>query len=254
VDSHDLDTNTLYQGQVTVWNGSYDAPAIVLPVHLSYLSFGVGTASTPVGTTYVNLGVKSQHPALATFDWRTPAVAGHYCLQARLEWADDANPGNNLDQENTNVGVAHSPALFTFKVRNDAGSRRLFELESDMYRLPELRQCGPEDESPPRVDDEKGRRRGRRAPGRLSESRARWKRALAEQGYGLFPVTADWSVDLEPQSFFLDSGAEVDVHARIEPKDSTFRGAQAFNVHAFATDGNGNRVIQGGVTLTLVKS
>ncbi len=181
-------------------------------------------------------------------------MAGHYCLQARLDWADDANPDNNLGQENTDVGTAHSPAFFTFKVRNDAGSRRLFELEADMYHLPVPRLCGPEDEPPPRVDGEKARRRGTTVPGRLSESRARWKRALAEQRYGLFPITAAWMVDLEPQSFVLDSGTEVDVKARIEPMDSAVSGAQSFNVHAFATDGNGNRVLQGGVTLTVERA
>ncbi len=69
VNSHNLETDTLYEVQVTVWNGSYDAPAIGLPVHLSYMSFGVGAASTVVGIDYVNLGVKgsSQHPAVATF-------------------------------------------------------------------------------------------------------------------------------------------------------------------------------------------
>jgi hypothetical protein len=255
VDSNDLLPDTEYQVQVTVWNGSYDAPAIGLPVHLTYLGFGSGTTSTPVGTTYVNLGVKgsSQQPAIASFTWRTPHAAGHYCLQARLEWADDANPDNNLGQENTNVGTAHSPAAFAFTVRNDAGSERRFELEIDMYRLPAPRRCTRADERPPRQDDPRARRRGRVTPGRLSESRARWRRALAEQGRGQFPVTDQWDVKLEPQAFPLGAFAETEVAVRIEPKDPGFHGTQPFNVNVFAFDRNGNRVLQGGVTLTVVR-
>ncbi len=256
VPSYDLLPDTEYRVQVTVWNGSYDAPAIGLPVHLSYLSFGSGTTSTQVGTTYVNLGVKgsSQCPALADFVWRTPGKAGHYCLQARLEWADDANPDNNVGQENTNVGMAHSPALFRFTVGNEARNPRFFDLEVDRYRLPERRRCSKEDEAPPSRPDPRGRRRGRTPPGRLTESRARWSRALATQGRGLFPVTEDWDVRIDHQTFALDGGEEIDISVRIEPKDPEFRGSQPFNVHVFATDRAGNRVLQGGVTLTVVKN
>jgi hypothetical protein len=256
VDSNNLAPDTDYEVQVTVWNGSYDAPAIGLPVHLSYLSFGAGTTSTPVGTTYVNLGIKgsAQQPAIATLTWKTPKAAGHYCLQVRLEWADDANPDNNVGQENTNVGTAHSPAVFKFAVRNDAGSRRRFELEVDMYDLPASRTCTEEDKRPPRDDEERARRRNRPTPGRLSESRARWQRALATQGHGLSPVTADWAVKITPQAFVLGPDAETEVTVEIEPKDPGFHGTRPFNISVFAIDGNGNRQPEGGVTLTVVKA
>jgi hypothetical protein len=42
----------------------------------------VGTVSTAIGTTFVNLGVKGgvNHPADARMPWKTPPVPGHYCL------------------------------------------------------------------------------------------------------------------------------------------------------------------------------
>jgi hypothetical protein len=101
-----LEPDTEYDVIVRVWNGSYDAPAPGLPVHLSFLSFGIGTTSTAVGKTYVDLGVKGSaaHPAFAHLTWRTPVTPGHYCLQAFLDWPDDANRENNLGQKNTTVG------------------------------------------------------------------------------------------------------------------------------------------------------
>ena len=85
-----------------------------LPVHLSYLSFGAGTTSTPVATTYVDLQVEGHRRArLRSARLANPdPVGGHYCLQARCEWLDDANPDNNLGQENVNVASFHSPAAF----------------------------------------------------------------------------------------------------------------------------------------------
>jgi hypothetical protein len=78
-------------------------------------------------------------------------------------------------------------------------------------------------------------------------------RALAEQGYGRFPVTGPWDVDIEPRVFSLDAFHDQEISVRIEPKDPRFAGSQPFNIHVFATDGNGNRVLQGGVTLTVRK-
>ena len=237
VSSSALKEDTDYKVEVRVWNNSYDAPVHNLPVYLSFLSFGIGTTSTPVGKTYIDLGVKgSPHcPAFADFIWHTPK-AGHYCLQALLVWADDANPENNLGQENTNVGKPHSPAHFDFTVHNDASVRRHYELEADMYRLPELQDC--REEPPPS-----------RYGSRLAESRARWERALQGQGYGRFPVTSDWRVTIRPSNFDLAAGASQNVSVDIEHPAGPFTGTQAFNIHGFATPPNGPRRLAGGVTL-----
>src|SRR5262249_14617037 len=103
-----LTPNTDYRVNIRVWNNSDDGPAPNLPVSLSYLSFGIGATSTPVGSASTDLGVKgSAHcPAFVDIVWHTPATPGHYCLQALLNWADDANPDNNLGQKNTQVGTA----------------------------------------------------------------------------------------------------------------------------------------------------
>jgi hypothetical protein len=231
-----------YQVQVRVWNGSYDAPAAGVGVQLSYLSFGVATTTHPIATRVISLGVKgSPHcPSFAAFRWRTPAIAGHYCLQARLDWADDANPDNNLGQKNVDVGVAHSPARFTFRLRNAASVRRGFVLEADAYQLPALRPC--DDRPPPR------------APTRIAESRARWQVALREQGRGTSPVPADWTVRIVPRELTLAPDEERTIQVAIEPRDPAFIGTRSFNIHAFVI-GNGNdHQLAGGVTLQVTRS
>jgi hypothetical protein len=240
VASSALQPDHAYRVRIRVWNGSYDAPAVGLPVHLSYLSFGAATTSTPVASRLVDLGVKgSPHcPAYAHFDWRTPG-AGHYCLQARLEWADDANPDNNLGQENVQVGELHSPAEFQFALRNDASVRRRFVIEADTYRLPALPPCGSA-EAPTTLA---------RNQSRLAESRARWQRTRDSQAYGRFPVPAGWRVAISPDEIAIAPGEERQIHVAIEPMDSATRAPMTFNVHAFALHDGGARSLAGGVTL-----
>lgn len=252
VASGDLLGGRAYKVVVRVWNGSYDAPAVGLPVHLSYLSFGVGTASHPVGSTTVNLGVKgSPHcPAFAVFEWEAPPEGGHFCLQARLEWWDDANPDNNLGQENVNVGVAHSPAEFTFLLRNDASVDRRFALEADAYRLPELPPC--DEQAPPSRDPARGQEP--RRPTRLAESRARWERTLREQGYGSAPVPPGWSVRIEPAELALEAGGERPIRVMVEPPAGSGGPPTPLNVHAFALGGDGRRTLAGGVTLVVERA
>lgn len=241
-----------YKVRVRVWNGSYDAPAVGLPVHLSYLTFGVGTTSTFIGTSHINLGVKGSehHPGFALFDWRTPAAGGHYCLQARLEWADDANPDNNLGQENVNVGVLHSPADFTFMLHNDAAIRRQFIIEADVYKLPKRLPCDDPRASYPPI---KGRRGERLPMSRLAESRARWDRALAEQGYGKFAVPSDWKVTIDPKELFLSAGEEQLIKVSIEPTGPEPILPMAFNIGVFALYSEGHLSFEGGVTLYVTK-
>ena len=244
VSSSALKPHHIYRVRVRVWNGSYDAPAVGLPVHLSYLSFGAGTVSHPVATRLIDLGVKgsSKCPAFAFFDWPTPP-AGHYCLQARLEWSDDANPNNNLGQENVEIGVPHSPAAFTFALRNDGAVRRQFVLEPDAYRLPELKPCG-ETEQPKRAA-------GR--PTRLAESRARWEKARREQGRDNFPLPADWNVQIDPTQLVLGANEEREITVSVDVPEGT-RGRPALNVNAFALHEGAGRDFVGGVTLYVDKA
>jgi len=139
VDAHFLHPDTDYLVIARVWNGSTTAPAPGLPVKVSYLEFGVATVRHDVGLTAVDLPVKGTGgcPAFATVPWHTPAAAGHYCLQVELLWDDDAEPGNNLGQSNTDVKALNSPhAAFTFPVRNDRRTQGVFAAANRQLRHP----------------------------------------------------------------------------------------------------------------------
>lgn len=242
VNSSKLIADHDYDVVVRIWNNSYSAPAANLPVYLSFLDFGVGTTPKIIGKTYIDLGVKgSVHcPAFATFKWHTPNIDGHYCLQARLDWPDDANPDNNLGQENTNIAQMQSPAIFTFQVRNDASVARRFELEADMYQLPEREPCphqiAPEVNIAERLT-------------RLAESRLRWAKALEIQSYGQFPVSSEWRVNIQPNAFSLDPDQECSVQVEIEHMNNDFKGQQRFNINCFASGSHQQRNLVSGVTL-----
>ena len=245
VSSASLKRDHDYEVRVRVWNGSYDAPAVGVGVTLSVLTFGIATKPESVpkpDEVFVTLGAKgtAQCPAYASFSWHTPPVAGHFCLQARLHWHDDANPANNLGQENVTVGALASPAEVTFRLRNDASVRRRFGLAADAYRLPPPWPCDDDRDSPGG---------GERFPTRIAESRARWQWALRTQAYGDFPVPEGWSVAIEPNEVALDAGEEREVRVAIEPRDAAFRGTKAFNVHGFTLGPDGARELAGGVTI-----
>jgi hypothetical protein len=230
VPSSALVPDTLYEVRATIWNGSFDAPALGLPVHLSYLSFGIGAGEHHVGSTSVDLPIKgvAGHPATAVLHWRTPDAAGHYCLRVRLEWPDDANPNNNLGQENTTVRSPQSPAWFEVPVRNAMGYRREFQLTVDAYEQRPVDPC----EQPRKPH-----------PSRRAESEARWAVARQTHGWDTFPVPLGWRVTVEPAELVLDALEERVVRVGIEPPDG-FRGRKGFNVNGFS---EGSLV--GGVTL-----
>jgi hypothetical protein len=214
VPSSQLQPDTEYDVVARIWNGSTDAPVAALPVRFSYLSFGIGVESHPIGKAVVSLGVKGgpNHPASARMRWRTPAVGGHYCLQVLLEPVDDVNYANNLGQENTQVAVAHSPAEFAFQLRNAGTRQETFRFEVDAYAIPEPPPC-------PRPRD---------APSHDRRD---------------YPVPAGWTVVLDPSQPQLAPDAETTVHVKATPPDA-FHGRQPLNVNAFDSTG-----FAGGVSL-----
>jgi hypothetical protein len=264
VASYGLAPDHDYKVQVRIWNGSYHAPAPGLPVHLSFLSFGASTISTPIAMTNVELGVKggAHHPAFAVFDWRTPS-SGHYCLQARLAWLDDANPDNNLGQENVEVGVAKSPALFRMALRNEAAATRRFVIEADAYRLPDLPACDdpdadraadmPTDATAPAVGAavhvDPGTGDAPRPLTRLEESRRRWTWARRTQGAGQFPLPDGLDVVIEPAELSLGPFASDMISIAVEPAAGLGPDPVPVNVNAFAVREDGTRDFVGGVTL-----
>jgi hypothetical protein len=222
VDPHDLEASTDYTVVARIWNNSTDVPVIDLGVHFSYLSFGAGTQSHPVGDTTANLGAKGLAgcPAFASTTWTTPSALGHYCLQVLLEPPDDSNWQNNLGQRNTDVAQPASPAAFVFSVGNHGRGQRPRHVRFgiDTYAIAPVPSCE------------------RRMPDEYR--RLQLSRAAA-------PVPAGWIVDLDPSEFVLAPDEEKPVHAVITPP-AGFSGQMAFNVTARDDTGP-----FGGVTLTV---
>ena len=248
VASSELLPDTDYDIVARVWNGSVDAPVMQLPVYFSYLEFGIGMTAHAIDNgvpTQVDLGVKGGAgcPAFATKRWRTPRTAGHYCLLVFLAWADDANPLNNLGQENLAIGVAHSPAQFTFMLRNDGTERRDFRFETDGYRLPEPRPCD-EVRRPTDADlrDRAVRPKAWRiAPVLDARVRARHERAA-------HPLPAGWRVALDPPEVALEPGEVRSIRVEATPP-AGYTGTQPINVRAVHGD-----TPAGGVTLLVTRS
>ncbi len=231
VSEGDLLPNTEYEIRATIWNNSYDAPIVGLRVDFSFLTFGVTTLSTPIGSTVVDLGVKggSQHPAIARILWTTPP-AGHYCIVVEFQWIDDANPNNNVGQNNLNVVAATSPAAITFQIRNQEIETRAYRMEADTYTLPELGECG--DRPPKRRDNV-----------------TTWKKVQALHDRSNYPVPQGWTVVFTPPAVTLLPDEEVGVTVAITPP-AGFTGKQAFNVHAVMDHG----IYAGGVTVYVTKA
>lgn len=228
VPSHGLTPGMAYEIRARIWNGSTDAPAVNVLVRFYYLSFGAGTVRHYIGETYVDVPVKGSPlgPAVAQMEWITPP-AGHYCIQAELNWIDDANPLNNLGQENVDVRKLNSPnATFTFPVRNTSARRRTLTLRVDSYAIPPKRRC---DETVPAG-------RGDLA-GQVPDPYERHRPAL-------YAIPEGWAVDIAGGSdLALAPGEQLDISVKITAKDG-FVGTQAINVNAL--DGAD---LVGGVTL-----
>jgi hypothetical protein len=231
VSEGDLLPNTEYEIRATIWNNSFDAPVVGLAVDFSYMSFGAATGVTPIGATAINLGVKgsSNHPAFASMMWTTPPV-GHYCILVELKWADDLNPNNNLGQNNVNVVAAHSPATFTFQVRNSTDRNRVYTFVADTYVLPEQRNC------PERIE-------------RRSDNAKRWREIQAVHNRNDYQVPPDWAVAITPPQVALIPGQEAQIQVDITPPGA-FAGQKAINVHAIME----NEQFAGGVTVYVTKA
>jgi hypothetical protein len=179
----------------------------------------------------VNLPVKggAGSPVIATVDWKTPASPGHYCLQVRLVWPYDADPGNNMGQHNVDVKPLNSPrATFTVPVRNTGRRPMRVALGVDAYELPMLRPCPPDE----RDESEEAKARRRR-------------RVVAAHGTGNHPIPEGWTVDLGQagDGVDVDAGGATDVAVEITAPDG-FNGQKAFNINGVAGE-----TLVGGVTL-----
>lgn len=221
VSSSDLQPSTTYDVNIRIWNNSLEAPVVAMPVHLSYLDFGVGTTPIPIASTTADVGVKgsAEQPATVSIPWTTPVTPGHYCLQVQLDPADDVDRSNNLGQENTNVVAATSPATFTFTLHNNTRTERTYRFTLDGYELPARQPCG---------DEKPAERLERHRPAR-------------------HPVPQGWEVQIGPARPTLGPGATTTITVTASPP-AGFHGRQAINVNAYHGAG-----FAGGVTLTVVK-
>jgi hypothetical protein len=245
VSSHELTPSTNYNIRAQIWNGSTEAPAVNLLVRFYYLTFGIGAARNYIGETHVNLPVKGAPglPAMAEHAWTTPASTGHYCVQVELHWPDDADPGNNLGQENLDVKALNSPtATYEFTLRNEARFPRTFVLKADGYAIPALPPC------PPRVDTQEreprsGRKRSMRG-GPPPMASSAWHDARSRHLRSGFPIPAGCAVEFLPSDrLHLAPLEEQSVTIRLVAPDG-FKGRKSINVNAFAAD-----ELVGGVTL-----
>jgi hypothetical protein len=246
VPSSKLEPDTEYAIVVRVWNASTQCPAIQVPVHVSFLHWGVGTVPIPIGTATVTVGVKgsASQPAQVSVPWRTPVLEGHYCIQARLDPVDDLNYANNLGQENTIVGHAHSPAEFSFALRNGAEESQQYRFEVDAYVLGEPDPCPPSTQDSPTI-------MGMMVPAGADQATANALNAAAalptsRHAAGGHPLPPGWTVLLDPESPTLDPEQEVTIQAVVTPPEG-WTGRQSVNVNAYTADG-----LAGGVTLTVV--
>jgi hypothetical protein len=246
VSSSQLKAGKTYDVVATIYNNSTDAPAVGLPVLFAFRSFGVGATVTGIGSTKIDLPVKGApgHPAQAKILWTTPNTPGHYCLLVMLVWPDDANPNNNIGQENTDVALAASPAQFQFPVRNEDKIRKRIRMTSDAYVPPNRLHC---DQRPSKKQSERRYRERKRLDVYIPplERDADWVLARVRHGPDAFPIPADWDVLITPAEFELAPGATKTVKVKITPPDA-FRGERPFNVNAM----DGERLL-GGVTLTV---
>jgi len=116
--TYDLRVNTEYDITVTVHNSSRTKAATNTLVHLRWIEFGAGAQIRhAISTISTNVPV---FPGVSkvTSKWRTPASAGHYCIEVELEHPEDANTANNLGWNNTQVREANSEVRSVFRVYN----------------------------------------------------------------------------------------------------------------------------------------
>jgi hypothetical protein len=227
VPSHGLRPQTSYRVVARIWNGSNDAPAVNVLVKFYLVSFGAGGRREHLGDRYVDVPVKGSPlgPAFVEMPWLTP-TAGHYCIQVELVWIDDANPLNNIGQENVQVGKLNSPrAKFSFHVHNTTARTRTLALRADAYQLPSRKPCAP-------------LRHGTRQQGSVT------KDPYARHRLAMHPIPPGWTVEfVAGDTLTLQPGEGQDVAVVVTSTDD-FAGRQPINVNVWDVE-----QLFGGVTL-----
>lgn len=145
VASGSLTADTDYIVVGTIHNASFD-PAVGVTVRSYFRGWGVDFEDrqpTEVdgngnpAERIVHIGSWGQ--TTASFKWRTPAQAGHYCITIECHHPADREPANNVGQENTDVIQASpgSSARIVVPFFNRRKGARDFRIEVDEYEIPE---------------------------------------------------------------------------------------------------------------------
>lgn len=145
VDPHKLEPDHTYFVFGRIWNASFD-PAIGTSVRCRYRSFGFSAPTDdPVQTNpdgsemVVVLHIGAWQNEVARFTWTTPKSEGHYCLLVSCDHDDDAQPGNNVGQHNTDV-VAGAPGetvtVSAMLSNPDSGQAQRLKILADTYQIP----------------------------------------------------------------------------------------------------------------------
>jgi hypothetical protein len=116
--TYDLRVDTEYDVVVTVHNSSRWKPALGTQVDVRWIEFGAGgQIRHPIGLYMANVPV-FPGTVKVSGKWRTPAAAGHYCIEVELAHPEDGNPANNRGWNNTQVKAAASEVRTAVRIFN----------------------------------------------------------------------------------------------------------------------------------------
>lgn len=229
--SEPLLPDTNYDIIARIWNGSNSATAINMPVEFSYIDFGIGGRIIPISTTNIDLPVRgsSNHPVFTKVKWKTPSIAGHYCIRVELKCNDDADPRNNIGQENVMIKKLNSPhADFEFEINNNKEWTRVLHLEIDTYTIPPIIPCTDKNSLNSNLNKDK---------------QERLKQITSQHDRKNFPIPRGWNISIEPMKISLSPRQKEKVTININAPDG-FSGDQVFNINGFD-----EHLLVGGVTL-----
>lgn len=116
--TYNLEVGTDYDVEITVHNASRDKPALGTQVEVQWIEFGAGAQIRhPIATVAVDVPIWPGTASI-TVPWRTPDLAGHYCIEVELAHPEDGNPANNRGWNNTQVHASNSPVTRPIRIFN----------------------------------------------------------------------------------------------------------------------------------------
>lgn len=116
--TYNLTVSTNYDLEITVHNSSRDKEALGTQVAVYWIEFGAGSQIRhPIANLSTDVPIWPG-TSIVKVPWKTPDVAGHYCIEVELSHPNDGNPGNNRGWNNTQVYAAQSPVERAVRIFN----------------------------------------------------------------------------------------------------------------------------------------